>query len=345
MRFLPAEWGGYDRVYGNIRDGAVWSGAQPLDNVPGTGGYGNSSSPEIAVSADGSSMAVYLQTLSGTRRAYANRFSGGVWTGPQLIDNDPIVTNGSSFSTSSQVKVAIDSKGRAVAVFQQLDTSSRQKIFANYFDGTNWSVPVQIDDPSAGYPFKPVVAVASTGNAYAAFVQNDGSNDRVYTNYWNGTSWQGPQIADANLGYGADNPDIAVGIAGQALVVFQEYDGDYNTGYSASGFGGAFQPAQRFDPGYFFDVGPPKTAFDKATGDAIVVFELSFSEQFQNNRQGSEMPGVYANHWNGLVWKGSVLIDDGGYAFEPDIAYGSNEAFAIFRQYADGLSTYANRYK
>ncbi len=337
---------GYDRVYSNIRDGASWAGAQSIDNIAGTAGYGNSSNPEIAVSADGSAMAVYLQVLNGTTRAYGNHLVGGTWSGPQLIDNAPIVTALASYTDSSLVKVAVDPTGKAVAVFRQNDTSSRQKIFANYFNGTSWSGPEEIDDPSAGSVYGPAVAMGPNGEAYAAFVQYDGSNDRVYANYFNGTAWQGAQIVDANLGYGAENPDVAIGIAGQALVVFQEYDGDYETGYSASGFEGTFQPAQRFDPGYFFDVGPPKAAFDKATGDAIVVFELYFGESLQqSNRQGSEMPGVYANHWNGLGWKGSVLIDDGGYAFEPDIAYGSNEAFAIFSQYVDSLNTYANRYK
>lgn len=337
--------GSYDRVYSNIRNGASWAGPQSIDNISGTAGYGNSTSPEIAVSADGSAMAVYLQVLDGTTRAYASRLNSGSWSAPQLIDNAPIVTALSSYTNSSDVRVAIGPQGKAMAVFSQTDTSSRQKIFANYFNGTSWSGPVQIDDPSAGYPKKPAVAMGPGGNAYAAFVQNDGSDDRVYVNYFNGTTWQGPQIVDANLGYGADNPDVAIGIAGQALVVFQEYDGDYETGYSASGFQGTFQPAQRFDPGYSFDVGAPKTAFDKATGDAIVVFELYFGESEQSNRQQSAAPGVYANHWNGLVWKGSVLIDDGGYAFDPDIAYGSNEAFAIFSEYVDGLNTYANRYK
>ena len=337
--------GSYDKVFANIRDGVSWSGTEAIDNVSGTAGFGNSSNPEIAVSADGSAVAVYLQVFEGTTRAYASRLVSGSWTSPQLIDNAPIVTALSSYTDSSEVKVAIDPTGKAVAVFRQNDTNSRQKIFANYFNGTTWSGPVQIDDPSGGSIRKPAVAMGPNGKAYAAFVQHDGSNNRIYANYFNGTAWQGPQIVDANLGYGADNPDVATGIAGQALIVFQEYDGDYNTGYSASGFNGTFQPAQRFDPGYFFDVGTPKVAFDRATGDAIVVFEESFGERLQDNRQSSEMPGVYANHWNGLVWKGSVLIDDGGYAFEPDIAYGSNEAFAIFRQYADGLSTYANRYK
>jgi hypothetical protein len=123
-----AVWRQYDGARYN-----VWTNHLDLSGVWGTASLienndaGSAESPQIVADINGNALAVWRQS-DGTRfDVWANRFASGEgWGTAALIETD-------NAGHATQVSVAIDSFGRALAVWAQSDVT-RNNVVANRFD-------------------------------------------------------------------------------------------------------------------------------------------------------------------------------------------------------------------
>jgi hypothetical protein len=197
-------------------------------------------------------------------------------------------------------------------------------------------VAALIDAGTGNNVWNPQVAMDASGNAIAVF-QDDGGNDRVYANRWNGSTWGGAAQIDAGGGNDAGAPQIAMDGSGNAVAVFSQSDGVNSRVYANRWNGSTWSGAALIDAGGGNSAHGPRVAMD-GSGNAVAVF-------LQWNGTGLR---VYANRWNGSTWSGATLIDAGGGndAYDPRVAMdGSGNAVAVFRLYTGiNYRVYANRW-
>lgn len=111
------------RAYANTYiSGTNWAGAQLIsDNIEVV------TDPEIAINASGNAFAIWYQYDTIRTNIWANRYvAGSGWSGPTLIE-----TNNNSDANSH--RIAIDSSGRAIAIWLQSE-QSKISLWYNRFE-------------------------------------------------------------------------------------------------------------------------------------------------------------------------------------------------------------------
>ena len=218
--------------------------------------------------------------------------------------------------------IAFDSNNNAILVFDQYDQSD-WRIYARRWDGTDWKLwtpsgwqvfvdtgttPAQPIDLGMGmgmnYP-RPSISFDSQDNAIVAFLQNYGSNDRIYAGRWDGTNWKiwtsnGWQVfvdttttpgepIDTGMLEHANRPSIGFDAGDNAIVVFEQNDGTKYHIYAAKYDGTDWSV---MNGGYPIDTGinqhakQPEIGFDHQ-GNAILVFyqqDVTTIERIYANR-------------------------------------------------------------
>lgn len=168
-----------------------------------------------ATDAQGHTMAVWEQFDGERFNIWANRKAPGQgWGVAQMIETD---NAGSAYNP----RVAIDSQGNAVAVWQQFD-GQHSRIAANRFMvGTGWSTAQWIDAPNSLDAHAPQVSFDSQGNAVAVWQHKEGQRTRIAANLLlNGAGWgQAAPIENGN-GY-ASAPHFASDAQGHLLALWQ----------------------------------------------------------------------------------------------------------------------------
>ena len=93
------------------------------------------------------------------------------WGTAELIETD-------NSGTAVNPRIAIDTSGNAIAVWQQHD-GERYNIWASrYTTGTGWGTPEPIETDNSGSASNPQIAIDPAGNAIAVWQQdNDTTND------------------------------------------------------------------------------------------------------------------------------------------------------------------------
>jgi hypothetical protein len=293
---------------------------------------GDASSPQIALDASGNALAVWSQS-DGTRyNIWANRHAPGVgWGAATPIETD----NGNA----QYPQIALDTSGNALAVWQQYD-GTRYNIWASrYVVGTGWGIATLIETDNAGNATTPQIALDASGNALAVWEQYDGTRYNIWASrYVVGTGWGTVTLIETDNG-NAQYPQIALDTSGNALAVWQQYDGTrYNIWANryATGTGwGTAAPIEIENAGGAFY---PQIALD-ASGNALAVWY-----QYDGARYN-----ILANRYVvGTGWGIATLIetDNAGNATTPQIALDANgNALAVWEQ-SDGTryNTWANRY-
>jgi hypothetical protein len=168
-----------------------------------------------ATDAQGHTLAVWEQFDGERFNIWANRKAPGQgWGVAQLIETD---NAGSAYNP----RVALDSQGNAVAVWQQFD-GQHSRIAANrYMVGTGWSTAQWIDAPNTREAHAPQVSFDSQGNAVAVWQHKSGQRTRIAANLLlTGSGWgQAAPIENGN-GY-ASAPHFASDAQGHLLALWQ----------------------------------------------------------------------------------------------------------------------------
>lgn len=241
-------------------------------SVPTTGidtGTGSAVTPQIAVEPDpgnnggsddasSSAIAVWIEfndidpsdQKPGIYHIYAKRGVAGTWDTadpgcpfgfPNDILNDGVclIDNGSLHNHATHPRIAMDSVGNAVVVWQEfvvddvtISNPPRSRIYARrYVMGTGWAVGTDSLDGDGGVlgtAFAPDIAIEPDGGgtAIAIYYQYVGAQNRLNANHLTGGigggSWSGNRFVWAGPG---SNPRIAMDNAGSATAAWIQYVG------------------------------------------------------------------------------------------------------------------------
>ncbi|MGB5808873.1 MAG: Ig-like domain-containing protein [Polyangiales bacterium] len=202
----------------------LWGEPEPIDD--GMGALGN---PELAVSGTGDGFAVWTRTVGSERNIWTNRYDAetGAWGTPMLLQTGEV-------TRASDPVIAADPEGNATAIWVQdnLDTG-REIIRAIRYDAVSgWGSAVTIASPStfvaAG---RTGVGMDDEGGAIAVWDPpaggpGDGFRVIMASRYVPGGNWSPPVAVKSDESTSADNFRIDVGANGDAVVVWEQGNGD-----------------------------------------------------------------------------------------------------------------------
>ena len=194
---------------------STWEGMLTVD----IGGE-NAFNPKISMDTSGNTLAVWKQSDGGRQAIWSNNHSmlSGWGTAEKIEIED--------FGSSENPQIAMDSTGNAFAVWQQHD-GTHTNIWANrYTEVSGWGVAQKIELEDFRRAYNPQVAVDSAGNALAVWELqfNDRRSDIWSNRYTVGSGWGTAQKIEFEDVGSSDNPRIDMDSAGNALVVWEQYD-------------------------------------------------------------------------------------------------------------------------
>jgi len=232
-----------------------------------------------------------------------------------------------------------DNNGGAKAVWEGWDYVDRlAKIFYSEFSwDSGWTSPVLLGyggfvNGQGDLDSKPRIALSSNGNIVVAWTkQTEGdSQSQLMANYFSpGNGWSGQtSIENDNIG-GADHASVGIDPAGNALVIWSQYDGSkyvVRTNHYIPGLGWGTDYAIGSDyPGNAVE---PKLVMDNS-GNATAVWM---------NFDGLTYSAVGSKYSAAMVWSGPELIELNRAEGSKDILVGAGkngEAIVAWAQYLD----------
>lgn len=277
-----AVWKGgdyYGRIWGNEWSGGSWQLSGPIVPVSlGTSYF----PPQLAISTSGTAIVVWEQeeASSNFTGIYANvldytGFFGG--TGTITLISAPSIYTGAP-------RIVADASGNALVVWQQkTDTTTWRIIARTYEPATGWGNSNFLDNDT-GAAQSPSIAMDSSGNAIAVWMQYDNNTFQQHiwaARYVPGTGWSGAERIEA-YSASADWPDVGLDSQGNAIAAWAQFDGARwtiaaNKYVLGSGWGTAQIIGSNDPAGYISSIigrVPLQIAVDKS-GNAIVVWNES----------------------------------------------------------------------
>ena len=291
-------------------------------------GEGSAERPEVAVDPSGNAVAVWDQRNPSTQVTgiWANRFaeSGAVWGTSELIEPSAIFPD-----------VAGDANGNAVSVWMRWH-GNYSIAWSRYEPGGDWSEP-QLLETDSGRADHPRIAMNATGNAVAVWEQSDGQTYNIWANRYTPVSgWAGPEPLETDNAGDAVLPQVAIDVAGRALVVWQQrvegtrYDIWANYYAPGSGWAGP-EPIETDDSG---GARQPVVAMD-SMGNGLAVWHHRCDHEPRY--------GVGANRFtHGTGWDDARLLGE-GVSGTPQIDVGmsaNGTGMAVWQQFGDVASRY-----
>ena len=204
---------GPSRVWANRYEvGVGWRGERALDL-----GAGGAWDPQVGMDARGNAIVVWQQRHGPRFNIWSNSYAASTGWG-----NATLVGRGSGGDLTPQV--ATDGNGNAIAVWSQGD-GTNASIWASISTvGVGWSSATQIGS-SPGAAFAPQVGVDPRGGAISVWEQWDGVRYAIRSSHYDGGAGWSPSTAiDAGSG-NAFVPHVAVDPTGNAVAVWQQWDG------------------------------------------------------------------------------------------------------------------------
>jgi YD repeat-containing protein len=197
-----------------------WSGPSTLPANATT-----AANTSIAYDGSGNAFAVW----SSNGNLFAERYASatGTWSAPVLLDTQ--------YQTVASPSLAVDAAGNAVVGWVQSDGTAQSAYVARYSaSGGTWSAPVSLESTSNAVATAAGSIVTASNGTYGAvaWVQSDGTVNRLYASRWNGTSWSAATIVDAGNGNASAQPAVGIDASGNMTVLWQQSNGTANAIYS-----------------------------------------------------------------------------------------------------------------
>ncbi|HUW12953.1 MAG TPA: right-handed parallel beta-helix repeat-containing protein [Anaerolineae bacterium] len=217
---------------------ANWGADAKVNDNPKDADHGE---PAIAVDSTGSAYLLWVDYRNDPDGAcnetcytdiyFSHRPAAGSW-GPNVKVNDDAGT-GSQWWPS----IALDSAGNAFAVWVDGRGGNDDIYFSYRPAGGIWGANIKVnDDVGSARQYRPVIAVESSGDAYAIWWDNRSGNDDIYFSYRPiGGDW-GPNVRVNDDTGGANQkwPSVSVdGSTGNACAVWVDQRWGHNDIYSA----------------------------------------------------------------------------------------------------------------
>lgn len=209
-------------------------------------------------------------------------YAAGTWTAQQVID-----------TTSNDVifpDIVIDGVGTTTAAWSEQDAvSGCSSIWSARNTGAGWNLPVRIENTcNLGFVR---LAANSAGIVIAAWQQTNGTVTSIWANrYVPGSGWESAVAIEQEANPVESAIDVGIDNGGNAIVVFQAFDGTRNNLF-----------ASRFVPG---------------TGWSTVSLETTTSAA-QNAQIAMKTDGFTV-----IVWEQADAVQDIAFAtFTPGVGY------------------------
>ncbi|HVG64020.1 MAG TPA: hypothetical protein VNA24_35985 [Hyalangium sp.] len=198
--------------------GRVW--ARPY--VPGSGwgqaqllsaGGDNAAWPAVAAGHD-AAFAAWVERINGRYAVWSSRYTPDAGWGPlQQIDI-------SRAGHSNLPQIAVDTYGRALAVWAGYDGVRHDILYNTYEPGVGWG-QAQLLEHESGDAMQPKVVLSAEGQALVVWLQEQGGQQHVRTiQYIPGIGWGEPQNLDLENSGEAAKPRVALGLDGTGLAVW-----------------------------------------------------------------------------------------------------------------------------
>jgi hypothetical protein len=305
----------------NRFDGAAWGGAAFIDSnsvLP--------RDPQITGNDAGEAIAVWEDSY----HIWANRFDGTSWGQAALIENN----SDQAFTP----QIAMDSYGNAICVWPQRN-SSGFSIWAARFNGSYWGTAEMLANNS-GTIDPPQIVMNGAGFAIVIWDRVSGSQGEIWVKSFNGNWGSVELIATGQINpnsYGP-LPQIALNSAGNAVAVWQQFDGVRYNVYSSYFNGAVWSTTALIETQSAGDAVFPQVAIN-SSGKAFAVWQQS--DGIRKN--------VWANRFDGAAWGAAELIEkNDNDAVMPRIAIDNDgKAIAVWTQNEanGGSSVWFNRFE
>ncbi len=310
-----------------------WATAAIIDSE----NLGSAFFPQVAIDTNGNALAVWAQTDGTTNNIWANRYTPtGGWGTAAMIET--------SFSNSGlSPQIAIDINGNALAVWSQSD-GSQNSIWANrYTPAGGWGAAALIESDNAGDASNPQIAIDSSGNALAVWLQSDGVRNNIWANsYTTASGWGTAALIETDDASDALRPQIAIADNGNALAVWRQFDGAQNNIWA-----NRYTPADGWDTAELIETNTAATTFNPQiaiasdnTGKALALWDQT----------DATLGNVWAIRYTPEDgWGTAELVEtnDNDHAFAQQVAIdNTGKALALWVQ-SDGMgrSVWSNRFE
>jgi hypothetical protein len=155
----------------------------------------------------------------------------------------PTILSTSSLS-GGQPRIAVHPQGTATALWVLTGAAGATVQASSYQPGSGWSAPVPVS--TSGTATELAMGMDQAGNVVA--VWKEVATDSIWSSRRDALGWSTPVLLESGGGW-AGNPQVAVDAVGNAIAVWWQYEGIYNTGARSifanhftpgTGWGGAF---------------------------------------------------------------------------------------------------------
>lgn len=311
-----------------------WQDPQLLD-LPDTANLG-ATRPHVAARADGQAIAVWQQGNGTLTEIWASRYlpdSG--WSTAEKISTN---TNGDA----TEARVAMDSSGNAMAVWQQADGTRTDIVAVHYTADVGWSSPTLVEADDSASATQPVIAMLGDGRSVVLWTHGDNT---VWSNrYAPAAGWSTAERLDADSVQAVADLQLNIDAFGNILALWsstadgQLFDVLYNRYLADTGWQGA-QVVRGGITGGPVDPQVRVAMGGDAVGNAIAVWNEF--DGTRNNVQSSHFSQSSDN------WNAPVELDAGDTdARQPQLSMdGEGNALVVWQQ-SDGtdISIWSNRY-
>ncbi|MCI5193370.1 MAG: hypothetical protein D3915_09630 [Candidatus Electrothrix sp. AU1_5] len=292
---------------------------------------GSAGDLQIAMNEAGNAVAVWFQSdESRSEKKLRLKYytAGSGWDNGE----SSLINLGGNIMVSD-LRVAIDRTGNAVAVWQQ-EENGIESLWANRYEvGKGWQQPKLIEN-NKRTAWNHEIAADKAGNIIVVWQQSRWDGYNIWANHYAaGSGWKGAQRINNNAPGCAEPPEIAFDGAGNALAIWSECQRGKERAdlwFNRYVAGGGWQTAQRIDTDDTGFAYHPDIAFDGA-GNALAAWS-----------QCNGRPDVFLNHCNiwasryvpGIGWeKVQPITIDADNAERPQIAVDTaGNALVIWRQ-------------
>ncbi len=284
----------YYRIYKAEYRNGLWSRPSAFDDNLSPAGI-HAYYPRVAMDGDGNTIVVWQQQDSINRwQVFKAEYRNGLWEKPQ--DRDDNISP--DFINAYLPKVAMDTAGNAIIIWEQLVSSLRQVVMVEYRNGlwSDFDYPEPVSPFGRNADYQSRVAMSGSGQAAITWRQYDGANWQIYKSEYRNGVWERPDDISVNIspdGQDAENPQVVMDAAGNTVITWQQSDGandqiykseyrfgawthqvDLNADNISIGGQDAERPALAMNPG-----GDALVAWQQNDGANLQIFKAEYCVQ------------------------------------------------------------------
>jgi methionine-rich copper-binding protein CopC len=198
-----------EQVRANTYVAGTWGSTAVLDEV-----NGHVRSLHVVCPASGAAQAAWLGEQNGVYHVHASTFTADGWTAPSTLD--PGATD------ANELALAADAAGNTIVVWSEGDAAMAQLRSRRFGANHVWSAAQRIDDPAAGSPSEPELALDAHGNGWALWRVAQAGKHHISASRLRDGEFATPVLIDPERSVDASSARVALDPSGNALAIWLE---------------------------------------------------------------------------------------------------------------------------